>query len=199
MLRDSGVTMSVRSLSEFCLLSIIVAHPGIVAYLPNLKTSSMSFRDAWFVLFSHLIRGITLILPILEYWSRYWYSICISDRVNYFKLLHIFKIRHGLAPKYLVERFSTVNQTHQHNTHGRALSKYIIHSFMHKHYCPDNSILTKFGQKTETIGPTDGPTEERSLQSEVFSCKNTAVLMTQTHLRPKLTRKLKALRTYGCT
>ena len=43
----------------------------------------------------------------------------ISDRVNYFKLLHVFKIRHGMAPQYLVERFTSVEQTHQHNTRGR--------------------------------------------------------------------------------
>ena len=43
----------------------------------------------------------------------------IPERVGYFKLLHVFKIRNNLAPDYLSNRFTLVEQTHQHNTRGR--------------------------------------------------------------------------------
>ena len=42
----------------------------------------------------------------------------MSDRVKYFKLLHVFKIRNGLAPDYLSKRFTLVENTHEHNTRG---------------------------------------------------------------------------------
>ena len=45
-----------------------------------------------------------------------WMSI--SDRVGYFKLMHVFKIRQGLAPSYLTERFTRVEQRHSYNTRG---------------------------------------------------------------------------------
>ena len=47
----------------------------------------------------------------------FWMSI--PERVSYFKLLHVFKIRNNLAPDYLSKRFTLVEQTHQHNTRGR--------------------------------------------------------------------------------
>ena len=43
-----------------------------------------------------------------------WMSI--PERVGYFKLLHVFKIRNNLAPDYLSNRFTLIEQTHQHNT-----------------------------------------------------------------------------------
>ena len=43
----------------------------------------------------------------------------LSDRVNYFKLLHVFKLRNRLAPVYLSRRFTLVEQEHEYNTHGR--------------------------------------------------------------------------------
>ena len=45
-----------------------------------------------------------------------WMSI--SDRVDYFKRMHVFKIRQGLAPSYLTERFTRVEETHTYNTRG---------------------------------------------------------------------------------
>ena len=53
----------------------------------------------------------------------------IPDRVAFFKLLHVFKIRHGLAPAYLSERFTAVEETHAYNTRSRgrnfSISSYI--------------------------------------------------------------------------
>ena len=43
----------------------------------------------------------------------------VSDRVAFFKLLHVFKIKHALAPSYLSERFTAVEQTHAYNTRSR--------------------------------------------------------------------------------
>ena len=43
-----------------------------------------------------------------------WLSI--PDRVKYFKLLHVFKIRHGKAPGYMQGNFVPISQGHSHNT-----------------------------------------------------------------------------------
>ena len=45
-----------------------------------------------------------------------WLSI--QDRVKYFKLCHIFRIRHGLAPGYLSSGFVSITDTHSHLTRG---------------------------------------------------------------------------------
>ena len=44
--------------------------------------------------------------------------LLISDRVKYFKLCHVFKIRSGLAPSNLGNRFQTLTDTHPYNTRG---------------------------------------------------------------------------------
>ena len=45
-----------------------------------------------------------------------WLSI--PDRVTYFKLLHIFRIRNGLAPRYLMVNFRSISDAHSYNTRG---------------------------------------------------------------------------------
>ena len=45
-----------------------------------------------------------------------WLSI--PDRVTYFKLSHIFRIRNGLAPKYLMVNFKSISDAHSYNTRG---------------------------------------------------------------------------------
>ena len=42
----------------------------------------------------------------------------ISDRVGYFKRMHVFKIRQGLAPSYLTERFTRIEHAHSYGTRG---------------------------------------------------------------------------------
>jgi hypothetical protein len=42
----------------------------------------------------------------------------ISDRVGFFKLIHVFKIRNGLAPGYLANNFNLITSTHGHFTRG---------------------------------------------------------------------------------
>ena len=44
--------------------------------------------------------------------------LLIPDRVRYFKLIHLFKIKHGLAPRYLSRNIVSVSDTHSHNTRG---------------------------------------------------------------------------------
>ena len=43
-----------------------------------------------------------------------WMSI--PDRVQYFKLMHLFRIRHKLAPKYLLPNFTRISDVHAHGT-----------------------------------------------------------------------------------
>ena len=51
-----------------------------------------------------------------EFHSLSW--LTVLDRVMYFKLIHLYKIKHGLAPNYLRSRFSSVSDTHSHLTRG---------------------------------------------------------------------------------
>ena len=52
-----------------------------------------------------------------------WLSI--ADRVQYFKLCHVFKIRNGLAPKHLSEGFLSVSESHSHFTRGSSFNNVI--------------------------------------------------------------------------
>ena len=45
-----------------------------------------------------------------------WLSI--PDRVTYFRVIHLFKIRNKTAPGYLSESFKSVSDVHSHNTRG---------------------------------------------------------------------------------
>ena len=44
--------------------------------------------------------------------------LTIPDRVRYFRLLHVFRIRLGQAPQYLSTHFRPVQQVHTHSTRG---------------------------------------------------------------------------------
>ena len=51
-----------------------------------------------------------------DFLSLSWLSI--PDRVNFFKLVLLFKIRKDLAPRYLVPSFVSVSDSHSHFTRG---------------------------------------------------------------------------------
>ena len=62
--------------------------------------------------------------------------IPIPDRVEFFKMMHLFRIRHNLAPRYLLPNFKSISSVHSHNTRGSnlnfSLPKYLSlspHSF----------------------------------------------------------------------
>ena len=48
--------------------------------------------------------------------SLSWLSV--PDRVKFFKLVHVFRIKHGLAPSYLTTHFTSVSDTHSYHTRG---------------------------------------------------------------------------------
>ena len=52
----------------------------------------------------------------------------ISDRVSYFKLVHIFRIRHDLAPSYMTSNFQLVCSTHSYETRGSSTNYFISKS-----------------------------------------------------------------------
>ena len=54
-----------------------------------------------------------------------WLSI--PDRVSYFKMMHIFRIRHNLAPAYLRPNFTSLEAVHSHNTRGRSFNYRLSH------------------------------------------------------------------------
>ena len=45
-----------------------------------------------------------------------WLSI--ADRVRFFRMSHLFRIRHKLAPSYLLQNFKSISDAHTHNTRG---------------------------------------------------------------------------------
>ena len=66
-----------------------------------------------------------------------WLSI--PDRVRYFKICHVFRIRAGLAPDYLSTNFTPVSDTHGHNTRGSSLNYTIPSALSH---CPTSFGVT---------------------------------------------------------
>ena len=44
--------------------------------------------------------------------------LTMKDRVRYFKLSHVFRIKTGTAPPYLSQDFVSVSNLHTHNTRG---------------------------------------------------------------------------------
>ena len=44
--------------------------------------------------------------------------LLIKDRVMYFRMIHLFRIRHDLAPGYLKSNFTLLNQSHSYSTRG---------------------------------------------------------------------------------
>ena len=44
--------------------------------------------------------------------------LLIPDRITYFRMIHLFRIRNKTAPSYLSSCFTSVSQTHTHNTRG---------------------------------------------------------------------------------
>ena len=46
--------------------------------------------------------------------------LLISDRVSYFALIHVFRIKKRLAPSYLCRNFIPVSEVHDHQTRGSA-------------------------------------------------------------------------------
>ena len=52
-----------------------------------------------------------------------WLSV--PDRVAYFKLLHLFRVCHGIAPRYLMTNFKAVSEAHSHNTRSSSHNFFI--------------------------------------------------------------------------
>ena len=48
--------------------------------------------------------------------------LTLNDRVRFFKLQHVFKIRLDLAPAYLGSRFEPIINAHSHNTRGSSFN-----------------------------------------------------------------------------
>ena len=44
--------------------------------------------------------------------------IPIPDRVEFFKMMHLYRIRYNLAPRYLMSNFKSIASVHSHNTRG---------------------------------------------------------------------------------
>ena len=51
--------------------------------------------------------------------------LCIQDRVRFFKLAQVFKIRMGRAPSYLSSGFVEISQVHSHGTRGKSFDFHV--------------------------------------------------------------------------
>ena len=67
----------------------------------------------------------------------------ITDRVRFFKMSHLFRIRHKLAPKYLLLNFKFVCDTHTHFTRG---SSYNFHLSRDLSLSPNGSSFSAVSQ-----------------------------------------------------
>ena len=54
--------------------------------------------------------------------------LTIPDRVKLFKLVHLFRIKHGLAPHYLRTNLTSVADAHMHNTRGSTSNYHVSRS-----------------------------------------------------------------------
>ena len=52
--------------------------------------------------------------------SLSWLSV--PDRVLYFKIIHLFRVKRGDAPQYLRSRFASVSQMHSYSTRGSSVN-----------------------------------------------------------------------------
>ena len=52
-----------------------------------------------------------------------WLSV--ADRVRYFKLLHVFRIKLKTAPAYMMESFKCIDDVHNYGTRGRGTDFYV--------------------------------------------------------------------------
>ena len=60
--------------------------------------------------------------------------LLVSDRVMYFKMMHIFRIRNDLAPAYLRSNFVSLELTHSHNTRGSVFNYRLSHEMSLAHH-----------------------------------------------------------------
>ena len=54
--------------------------------------------------------------------------LTVPDRIKFFKLVHLFRIKHGLAPHYLRTNITSVSDAHSYNTRGSTSDFYVSRS-----------------------------------------------------------------------
>ena len=59
--------------------------------------------------------------------------LTIADRVKYFKLVHLFRIKRGLAPHYLRTNLTSVSDAHRYNTRGSTSNYHVSRSLSANH------------------------------------------------------------------
>ena len=97
---------------------------------------SVSFKSKLDVLQRKMIRFIFQLdyrhhVGLQELQSLSWLSI--PDRIKYFKLVHLFKIKHGIAPRYLRANLSSVSDTHTYNTRGSTSNFHVSRNLSQMH------------------------------------------------------------------
>ena len=82
---------------------------------------SAKLRGKLDVLQRRMVRYIFSLAPRSHVGTEKLRELCwlsVSDKVRFFKLQHVFKIRLRLAPEYLSKRFHPIAGTHSHITRG---------------------------------------------------------------------------------
>ena len=67
----------------------------------------------------------------------------VPDRVRFFRISHLFRIWHKIAPKYLLPNFKSISNAHTHNTRG---SSYNFHLSRELSVSPNGFSFTAIEQ-----------------------------------------------------
>ena len=97
-----------------------------------------------------------------------WLSI--PDRVSFFKLLQLFKIRHDLAPSYLKANLVDVSLTHAHNTRGSTSNFHVSHAVSVSHDTFSYSAVTLWNALSPHLKLIEKlPVFKKRLKESLFS------------------------------
>ena len=103
-----------------------------------------------------------------ELLSLSWLSI--RERVNYFKLIHLFKIKHGHGPRYLRSNIISVSKTHSYGTRGSRSNFHVSKALSN---CPSAfafSCVTRWNALPSRIKVIDSlPVFKRELKKFLLS------------------------------
>ena len=96
--------------------------------------------------------------------------LAVRDRVSYFKLIHLFKIKHGLGPRYLRTNIVSVSDTHSYRTRGSISNFHMSKSLSN---CPSAfafSCVKDWNSLPDRIKTIDSlPTFKRELRKFLMS------------------------------
>ena len=100
--------------------------------------------------------------------SLSWLSV--PDRVLFFKLVHMFRVKHGSAPHYLRSRFTSVSETHSYSTRGSSVNFHLSRSIAQAPSSFTFTVINQWNRLPDSIKEINSlPAFKRALKSHLFS------------------------------